>query len=246
MREGHISRAFDGALAALHIRVLEMGGLVHAQVREAAAAYTDWDPVAAGRVIDRQTDVATYSEALHQDHISLIARRQPVASDLRAIIALSKIVAELERSDTEAIKIARTVLQPEGRPARGAGADVRHIARLACSLLRSALDALDTVDAALAEEVTAQDPELDAEYAAGLRRLLTRAMEDPRSMQGVIDTAFVLKGLEHVGDRARSVAQHVRVIAEEGVSRPASAAGAAEPPRREPNPDHPAEAPPAP
>lgn len=244
MREGHISRAFDGALAALHIRVLEMGGLVHAQVREAAAAYTDWDPVAAERVIERHTDVATYSEALHQDHITLIARRQPVASDLRAIIALSKIVAELERSDTEAIKIARTVVQTDGRPARSASADVRHIAQLACSLLRSALDALDTLDAALAEEVMAQDPELDAEYAAGLRRLLTRAMEDPRSMQGVIETAFVLKGLEHVGDRARSVAQHVRVIAEEGVSR-ASAPGSAESPRREPTPDQPAEAPPS-
>jgi phosphate transport system protein len=245
MREGHISRAFDGALAALHIRVLEMGGLVHAQVREAAVAYTDWDPIAAERVVDREAEVATYSEALHQDHVTLIARRQPVASDLRAIIALSKIVAELERSDAEAVKIARTVLQPDGRPVRGTSADVRHIARLACSLLRSALDALDTVDPTLAEEVIAQDPELDAEYASGLRRLLTRAMEDPRSLQGVIESAFVLKGLEHVGDRARSVAQHVRAIAEEGISR-ASASGSAEATRREPNPDHPAEAPPPP
>jgi phosphate transport system protein len=244
MREGHISRAFDGALAALHIRVLEMGGLVHAQVREAATAYTDWDPIAAGRVIDRQTEIATYSEALHQDHVALIARRQPVASDLRAIIALSKIVAELESSGTEAVKIARTVLQPEGRPARGSSADVRHIARLACSLLRSALDALDTVDPALAADVMSQDPELDAEYAAGLRRLLTRAMEDPRSLQGVIETAFVLKGLEHVGDRARSVAQHVLAIADEGISR-ASLPGSVESARREPNPDHPAEAPPS-
>jgi phosphate transport system protein len=219
MREGHISRAFDGALAALHVRVLEMGGLVHEQVREAARAFTEWSPEAAQCVIERQAKVATYDAGIYQDHITLIARRQPVASDLRAIVAMARIVAELERTDHEAGKIARTVLQQSGRPSRNTSADVRHLAQLATGLLRTALEALDRIEAGLAEQVIAQDEELDAEYAAGLRRLLTRAMEDPRALQPVIESAFVLKSLEHIGDHGRNVAQQVLILATESQPR---------------------------
>src|SRR5215470_17469027 len=109
MLEGHISRAFDGALAALHIRVVEMGGLVLDQVREAAAAYTEWQITPAERVLEREHEVNEYNSRLNEDEITLIARRQPVAGDLRAIIGMTKVVAELERAGDEAKKIARTV-----------------------------------------------------------------------------------------------------------------------------------------
>ncbi|HTV51218.1 MAG TPA: phosphate signaling complex protein PhoU, partial [Steroidobacteraceae bacterium] len=220
MREGHISKAFDGALAALHMRVLEMGGLVHEQVRQSSSAFTEWDAAAAELVVDRESEVAAYDRAFSQEHMTLIARRHPVASDLRAVVGLSKVVAELERSDTEARKIARTVLQQQGgRPQRATSVDVRHTASLATSLFRNALDALDSLDTGLAEQVIARDADLEAEYAAGLRRLLTRAMEDPRHLQAVIESAFVLKSLEHIGDYARNIAQHVLAMAAEGEAR---------------------------
>jgi phosphate transport system protein len=212
MLEGHISRAFDGALAALHIRVVEMGGLVLDQVREAAAAYTDWQVGPAAHVLEREPAVNEYNARLNEEELTLIARRQPVAGDLRAIIAMTKVVAELERAGDEAKKIARTVIAQGGRPGPATSRDVRHLGHLAVSLLRSSLEALDRLDTSLADEVIMRDEELDEEYAAGLRRLMTRAMEDPRQVSIALEAAFALKSLERIGDHARNLARHVKRI----------------------------------
>jgi phosphate transport system protein len=212
MLEGHISKAFDGALATLHVRVLEMGGLVLDQVREATRAYTEWDSDAAMRVIARERDVNAYNRSIDAEQLLLIARRQPMASDLRAIIAMSKMVAELERAGDEAKKIAKTVLGAGARPGPATSRDARHLGQLAVSLLRLSLEALDSIDMALCGEVIARDKELDAEYAAGLRRLLSRAMEDPRHFDVALEAAFVLKSLERIGDHARNLARHVLTI----------------------------------
>jgi phosphate transport system protein len=209
MLEGHISRAFDGALATLHIRVVEMGGLVLDQVREAAVAYTDWQVTPAEHVLEREHEVNEYNARLNEAQLTLIARRQPVAGDLRAILAMAKAVAELERAGDEAKKIARTVIAQGSRPGPATSRDVRHLAQLAVSLLRSALEAFDRLDPAAALEIIARDKELDAEYEAGLRRLMTRAMEDPRQVSVALEAAFALKSLERIGDHGRNVARYV-------------------------------------
>lgn len=210
--EGHISKAFDGALAALHVRVLEMGGLVLDQVREATRAYTEWEEGAALRVIERERDVNEYNRTIESEQLLLIARRAPVATDLRAIIAMSRCVAELERAGDEAKKIVRNVLGSGPRPGPATSRDARHLGELAISLLRLSLEALDTIDAALCEEVIARDADLDAEYAAGLRRLLSRAMEDARQFEVALEAAFVLKSLERIGDHARNIARQTLTI----------------------------------
>lgn len=207
--EGHIAKAFDGALMALHVHVTEMGGLVLDQVREAARAYTQWSSQSGERVIEREPQVNAYEAKLNEEQITLIARRQPVASDLKAIVAMSRAVAELERAGDEGKKIARVVLNHVGRPRPAMARDALHPAQLAIDLLHLALQAFDRLDAALAAEVIARDHDLDAEYGAGLRRLLTRAMEDPRSFEGMLEAAFVLKSLERIGDHARNLARHV-------------------------------------
>ena len=209
MLEGHISRAFDGALATLHIRVVEMGGLVLDQVREAAAAYTEWQTEPAERVLERESAVNEYEAILDEEQLTLLARRAPVASDLRATVAMSRVVAELERAGDEAKKIARTVISHGQRPGPATIRDARHLAQLATSLLRLSLEAFDRLDHKLANEVISRDKDLDAEYAAGLRRLLTRAMEDPRAFGVTLDAAFVLKSLERIGDHARNLARLV-------------------------------------
>ena len=212
MIEGHTNRAFDGALAALHMRVIEMGGLVLDQVREATVAYTEWDTASAERVIERERTVNDYDRAIDAEQLTLIARRQPMANDLRAIIGMSRAVAELERAGDEAKKIAQTVLRHAGRPGAATTRDARHLGRLAMSLLRLSLDAFDRVEAATAAQVIAQDRDLDTEYTAGLRRLLTRAMEDPRHFNVALEAAFVLKSLERIGDHARNLARHLQLI----------------------------------
>jgi phosphate transport system protein len=210
--EGHIAKGFDGALNTFHIHVLEMGGLVLDQVREATQAYTAWESQNAELVIEREPSVNAYQARLDEEQIVLIARRQPVAGDLRAINAMSRAVAELERAGDEAKKIARTVLRRGGRPPPGTSRDARHLGQLAVELLHLSLQAFDRLDRALAGEVIARDQELDAEYTAGLRRLLTRAMEDPRHAEVVVEAAFVLKSLERIGDHARNLARHLLSI----------------------------------
>ena len=210
MLEGHTAKAFDGALLALHAHVIEMGGLVLDQVREATRAYTDWDARSAERVLEREPAVDAYDARLKEEQINLIARRQPVASDLRAVIAMSKAVSELERAGDEAKKIARTVLKLDGRPGPATARDARHLGRLAIDLLHLSLQAFDGLDRQLAAEVAARDHDLDEEYGAGLRRLLSRAMEDPRAFEVALQAAFVLKSLERVGDHARNLARQLQ------------------------------------
>ncbi len=211
--EGHISRAFDGELSTLHVRVVELGGLVLLQVREAANAYTDWDGRAAMSVLERERQVNRSEAEIEAEALQLIARRQPVASDLRAILALTRAVAELERAGDEAKKIALTVLGAAGRvgqrPGPATARDARHLAHLAVSLMRLALEALDRLDFATAREVLARDRELDGEYGDGMRRMLTRAMEDARQFGVALEAAFVLKSLERIGDHARNLARFV-------------------------------------
>lgn len=209
MIEGHIARAFDGALVALHLKIVEMGGLALDQAREAMLAYEEWSLQHATRVIEREHQVNAYDRQIDREQLTLIARRQPVGSDLRIIIALSKMVGELERVGDESKKIARVVIADTGRPAGATSRDAVHLGKLAQDLLRMALDAVDRLDFELAEKVIPGDRELDAEYAAGLRRLLTRAMENPRGFEVTVQTAFVLKSIERIGDHARNLARHV-------------------------------------
>jgi len=223
MLEGHISKAFDGELATLHIRVVEMGGLVLDQVRTASAAYTDWQPGPAQNVLEREFEVNEYNTRLNDEQLSLIARRQPVASDLRAILAMARVVTGLERAGDEAKKIARYVVGSGQRPGPATARDARHLGQLAVSLLRMALEAFDRLDVSMADEVIAQDKELDSEYSAGLRRLMTRAMEDPRQVSLALEAAFVLKSLERIGDHARNLARQVKYMGGDSQTLPETA-----------------------
>jgi phosphate transport system protein len=213
MIEGHIARAFDGALSSLHIRVAEMGGLVLDQVQTAVLAYSDWNAEAARLVIERETAVNGYDAAIDEEAIKMIARRQPMANDLRTVMAITKAVVELERIGDEAKKIARLVLVQSElrgfRPGPATAGDVRQLGRLAQELLHSALEAFDQLDATAAAQVVKRDADLDVEYASGLRRLVSRAMEDPRNLHAAVEAAFVLKSMERIGDHARNLATHV-------------------------------------
>lgn len=214
--EGHISRSFDGDLAALQLRVTTMGALVLSQVQAATVAYADWDDASAQVVTSREPQVNVSQRQIEQDALQLIARRQPVAHDLRAILSFERAVTDLERIGDEANKIARLVIggSPRdaldtGRPGPSTAREVRQLGRLAAQLVRSAVESFDGMDSVMAETVIQRDVELDEEYAAGLRRLLTRAMEDPRQLQAAVQSAFVLKSIERIGDHARNVARQV-------------------------------------
>ncbi len=214
--EGHTARAFDGDLSSLHLQAVAMGALVIDQVQLAVNAYSGWDRSAATLVLERERRINLYDAEIEEAALQVIARRQPMAQDLRAVFAIDKVVTELERAAVEAKKLALTVLadsESNGfRPGAATAREARQLGRLAALMIRAALDAFDRLDLLAAASVIQQDHEMDAEYAAALRRILTRAMEDARQVRAAIEAAFIMRSLERIGDHARNIAHHVGFV----------------------------------
>jgi phosphate transport system protein len=217
--EGHTARAFDGDLSALHIQAVAMGALVIEQVQLAVNAYSNWDRGTATLVLDRECRINGYDAEIEAAALQVIARRQPVAQDLRAVFAIDKVVTELERAADEAKKLALTVLadsETNGfKPGAAIVREARSLGRVAVLMIRSAVEAFDRLDPIAAVSVIQQDREMDSEYAVALRRILTHAMEDPRRLQGAIEAAFIMRSLERIGDHARNIARHIGFVAGE-------------------------------
>lgn len=214
--EGHTARAFDGDLSSLHIQAVAMGALVIEQVQLAVNAYSNWDRATATLVLERERKINLYDAEIEEAALQVIARRQPVAQDLRAVFAIDKVVTELERAADEAKKLALAVLADSDssgfRPGAATAREARALGRVAAIMIRAALEAFDRLDPAAAAAVIEQDREMDSEYANALRRLLTHAMEDPRRLQSTIEAAFIMRSLERIGDHSRNIARHVGFI----------------------------------
>jgi phosphate transport system protein len=215
--EGHTAKAFDAALLDLRLRIVQMGGLVIDQVAIAVRALLDGDAALAQVVLSRESLVNEFERNVDREAFRLIALHQPMAGDLRMAKAASRITVELERVGDESKKIARFAArlatgEPQG-PVRAVARYLRHMAELTTDMLREAVRALDESDAGMAQRVCARDSELDAEFAAALRQLLTLAMQDQRFLGATIDTVFALKGLERIGDHAKNIAEQVLFVA---------------------------------
>ncbi len=208
--EGHIVRTFDGDILHLRMQVLRMGGLAIDQVQRAVLALTRGDDEGARDVISRHELVSGYARAIEEDSIGLIARRQPVASDLKTVLTVGRVATDLERVGNAARKIAKLALELEsardGMPLQRFYNDVRKMSRLALAMLRDALDCFDRVDVEGALKVVRRDAEVDSEFQLALRELVTYVMEDQRHLGSTIQTVFLLKALERVGDHARNIA----------------------------------------
>ena len=208
--EGHTVRTFDGDILNLRMQVLSMGGLAIDQVQRAVLALTKGDDEAAREVVARNAQVVGYARAIEEDIVGLIARRQPVASDLKAILTVGRVATDLERVGNAARKIAKIGIEldrsQDGAPWQRFYNDVRKMSRLALAMLRDALDCFDRVDLEGALAVVHRDAEVDTEFQLALRELVTYVMEDQRHIGSTIQTVFVLKALERVGDHARNVA----------------------------------------
>ncbi|MBT9490701.1 MAG: phosphate signaling complex protein PhoU [Rubrivivax sp.] len=213
MPDKHLSTQFDNELSGISSRVLEMGGLVEAQVAQAVYALSEFSGETASQVIRQEERVNQMEIEIDRDLSAIIARRQPTARDLRLLIAVSKTIANLERVGDEAARIARAVerLINTGIPTRLRlpVSDLRFEADLAIASLRNALDAFARLDTQQALEVLKQDDKIDAEFDGLLRKLITYMMEDPRTISSSIDLVFVAKAIERVGDHAKNLAEAV-------------------------------------
>jgi phosphate transport system protein len=214
--EHHSSKQYDQELEAIRSKVLLMGGMVETQFEEALNCFRVGDAAKADKVMADDHQVNQLEVQLDDACSHLIVRRQPAANDLRTVMATIKVITDLERIGDEATKIARTSKGLHERGVIGFNHNdmMRTIARAACDLLHDALDAFARLDGAQALQIIAADEVIDHEFRSVLRNLITFMMEDPRTISPALDTLWVAKAIERVGDHAKNIAEYVIYVVE--------------------------------
>jgi phosphate transport system protein len=206
----HISAKFNEELESLRNQMLEMGGKVEQQLSEALDALMKMDSGAAELIVNRDREVNQMEMAIDDECASILARRQPTASDLRLVVAIIKVNTDLERIGDEAAKVAKqTVRLSEDGMSPSNFIEIRHIGSRVASMLRNALDAFARLDVNMAVEVVKGDVEVDREYGSAMRSLVTFMMEDPRAIGVILNEMWALRSLERIGDHACNIAEHV-------------------------------------
>ena len=210
----HVSKKFDSELEGLRSRVMQMGGLVETQINHAIEAFMHGDKDGFEQVIADDDHVNKMEVSIDDDCAHIIARRQPTAGDLRMVMAVSKIVTDLERVGDEAAKIARMGKQVYQRDHLLVPRlqEMRAMGDVAVRMLRDVLDAYVRLDPVAAARIVREDETVDDNFRGFLRLLVTYMMEDPRTISTALDIVFVSKALERIGDHVKNIAENVIYI----------------------------------
>jgi phosphate transport system protein len=205
----HLVKSYDQELKRLRNMMTQMGGIVESQVALAAEAIMHRDAATATRAVEEDPKVDALEREVEAFVIRLLALRQPVAADLRHIVAALKITGDLERIGDYAANVAKRsiVLAEFTLPYSLAG--LAHMARMVQGQLKSIIDALGDNDADKAMEVWRSDQVIDDIYNAIFRELITYMMEDPRNITPCTHLLFIAKNLERIGDHATNVAENL-------------------------------------
>ncbi len=205
----HTLRSYDEELRRLRDMLARMGGLAERQVADATAALVERDTELAAEVVQRDAELDRMEREIEAFCVRLLALRQPVAQDLRLVIAALKISHDLERIGDYARNGARRAILVAARPQLGSMNGFGRMAKLVQENLKDAIDALVEGDAARAEAVWRADEPVDEVYNGIFREMLTHMMEDPRNITVGTHLLFVAKNLERIGDHATNIAETV-------------------------------------
>ena len=209
MTTDHIVKAFDQDLRRLDTMIAEMGGLVETQFAAAIEAMLQRDVERAEQIIAADERVDELEKELDRSVIKLIALRQPMADDLRMLIAALRIGGAIERIGDYARNIAKRTLALAQAPPVAPAQTVARLGELVLEMLRNALDAYLARDAAMAYDVRHSDHDADAMYTSLFRELLTYMMEDPRNITSCTHLMFAAKNVERIGDHITTIAENV-------------------------------------
>lgn len=205
-------RHFQADLDTLKERLLTMGGLAEERVREAVRALTDRDHAAIDAVLSGDQPINDLHIEIDDRCFKLLALHQPMAADLRVIVAAVKINTDLERVGDLAVNIAEAGTRYLQHPPVKPLIDIPRMGDLAQKMLRDALDAFVRRDAGLAQAVLAADDTLDALKTQIFRELLTYMMQSPDTIEPALDLILISRHLERIGDHATNVAEDVIFI----------------------------------
>ncbi len=209
----HTVRAFDEELRVLATRLAGMGGLAETMVFDAVQALVRGDGEMAAGVIAADADLDAGQREIDEKAVSLIARRQPMAQDLREAIGAMRIAADLERVGDLGKNIAKRVVAVSGQMQpvqlfRGLEA----LSGLALAQLKDVLDAYALRAGEQIDVLRARDEEIDSMYTSLFRELLTYMMEDPRNISACTHLLFCAKNIERIGDHATNIAETIYFI----------------------------------
>lgn len=206
----HISKQYEQELEDIRHQVLVMGGLVEAQVADAVKSLLANDVNLAEEVIANDYKVNSMEVEIDEKCNQILARRQPAARDLRLVLAVIKMITDLERIGDEARRIARLALDLTTRyPKKNQLSELEQLAVQARSMLHDALDAFARMDVNLALRIVEEDRLVDREYESILRQQITYMMEDPRSIPIALDVMWSARSLERIGDRSCNICEYL-------------------------------------
>ena len=210
----HIVKSFDDDLRQISSRIAEMGGLAEEQLGSAIEAMVTRDSEVAEEIIRSDKRLDNMEIALEQSAVELIALRQPMASDLREVIAALKIASALERIGDLAKNVAkRTLVLNQNQPIR-VMSSIGRMGKQTQMLMTEALDAYTARDTALAVSVWKRDVEIDEMHNSIFRELITYMMEDPRTISFCTQLLFIVKNFERIGDHTTFIAEMTYFVVE--------------------------------
>ncbi len=213
MTEGHIVSGYNDELNHLHQTVLQMRDLVRLQLKNALKSLQDEDVTAARAVIKHDQKINALDIQADDAIIQLIAKRQPMAKDLREILTVGKIVSDLERMGDQARWVARlTIRFYEGESLPPHQQLLTDISKMGCyvdTMIDATIIAFDQLNLQRAIEVIQKDQALENEFKSALRRLSTYLLEDARNVGHIADVVLALRALERIGGHAKNIAGHV-------------------------------------
>ena len=205
----HIVRSYDEQLRRLREMVARMGGLAERQVHDATVALVRRDAALAAEVVARDAALDQLEREVEAFCIRILATRQPMASDLRFIIAAMKVSHDLERIGDYARNGAKRSIVVAQQPQMGSLNGFQRMSTMVQENLKLAIDALVNDDADAAERVWAGDEPIDDIYNGIFREMLTHMMEDARNITAATHLLFIAKNLERIGDHATNIAETV-------------------------------------
>ena len=210
MTDQHIASAFDRDLEGIQAKIMKMGGLVEAAILDAAQSLETRDEELAEKVRVGDKAIDELEEMINEDAARLIALRAPTAGDLRLVLTVMKISANLERIGDYAKNMGkRTSILANMSPINGSQAALRRMAREVNEMLKDALDSYIQRDVTKAQDVIHRDADVDQMYNALFREFLTFMMEDPRNITACMHLHFMAKNTERMGDHVTSIAEQV-------------------------------------
>ena len=212
MSSEHIVKSFDEELKQLSQMVAQMGGLAEAQLQAAIEALVARDAEGAARVVQGDERIDQLERQISNQTVRMLALRQPMAQDLRQIIAALKISSDIERIGDYSANVAkRAIALTQSPPMRPVGGIAR-MSRLVQQIIKDTLDAFSDNDAAKAIAAWKRDQEVDDMYNSLFRELLTYMMEDPRNIGPSTHLMFIAKNIERIGDHATNVAEIIHYL----------------------------------